>query len=176
MINRTTQFIMPLLFPYNYIDYFNCYLGLNELKDVTGKIYCVSVKEIPKKILSDIKNMDNYIGSTFVNNKQVLILSIKDEYEIDFNKFLVGNYKSIDVNTKRIIYKFWFDNYKQNDIFANITMGILYSLFDDEEAIEKMIYHLTVTDRDYDKIYNVLKQHNELESILKIEDEIYKIN
>ena len=55
-------------------------------------------------------------------------------------------------------------------------MRILYSLFDDEESIEKMIYHLTVTDRDYDKIYNVLKQHNELESILKIEDEIYKIN
>ena len=116
------------------------------------------------------------VGPRFVNNKQVLILSIKDKYEIDFNKFLVGNYKSIDVNTKRIIYKFWFDNYKQNDIFANITMRILYSLFDDEESIEKMICHLTATDRDYDKIHNVLKQHNELESILKIEDEIYKIN
>jgi len=174
MINRTTQFIMPLLFPYNYNDYFNCYLGLNKLKDVEGNVYCVAKKDIPIKILTTIKNYTNYIGSTFVNKKQILILNIPDKYQDDYIKFLVGNYKLININTKRIIYKFWFDNYKQNNIFANITNKILFSLFDDIQSIENLTDSLSILIKDYDEIFKIIKNNKEVESILKISEEIYK--
>jgi len=176
MINRTTRFLVPLIFPYNYIEYIDGYIGLNKLNDVEGKIYCVAKTVIPEKILLTIKNKSNYIGSTFVNNKRILILKIPEQYKQDYNMFLIGNYKSINKQTKRIIYKFWFDNYKQNDTFANITNNILYSLFDDDMIKEILTDNLSTTMKEFNDILEVLDKKNETESILKLTEEIYKTN
>ncbi len=166
MINRTTQFIMPLLIDKKYSNAIRAYLAINELKDIPNNIYVIL---IDKKDEEYIKNNIYYHGEIKINNEIYYSLFICDEFKEDFKKFIIGAYSKISNKSKRKIVNFWKN---ENKTVYNIVYNTLYNI---EETRNKLLDFLYSKD-DRNKGKKILEEVEEVNSKITIEEEIIITN
>jgi len=164
-INRTTQFILPLLIKIESLDIFRAYLGIDKFDDLNGIIYLKILNNEIKLNKLNLKNPECYQGLVYIENNPIFIVKLPDRYISDFHKFIVGNYTEISLDTRREIYYFWF-HANSNIIDTNkITSIVFDTLFDYDLAKIELFTELLINDKDYKDII-------EVNSIMKLTDEL----
>ena len=170
-MNRTTLFLIPLVLDYVYIYYIEGYLGLNYLEDINGVIYLTPKTLIPEKLKTNIEENENFKGKTIINKKTFYIFQIPEIYIKDYEQFVIGNYRKMKYETRRLIYQFW-----HNTDLDSIKNIVLNTLFENEKINDLIAEDLSKNNFDKKEIKKIINKMNEVNSIPKIEEEIYYTN
>jgi len=164
-MNRTKQFIGPLILTFDILKFVDCYLGINKLNDINGLIYIVSPNE---RISLQLEQHKNFNGKTIYKDQTIFILKLNNKYLKDYEQFILGNYSKISLNTKRKIYRYWMHNG-----IKSIENIVFNSLFNQEELKNILSQKYTNTQHDKELFFQKIKNITEVNSIPKLKDEIF---
>ncbi len=164
--NRTTTYMLPFVTD-SYDKTIQAYLGINELKNVDFSIYVTG----NSFIIEQLKQQDNFRGITYINNKPLCMMFIPVKYhDDDYMKFVVGNYG--EIKNKRILLEYWAKHDK--NCYNKLCTNFYNKAYLKKVLVEELKTNRNNFKEDTDKytLEDILASLNEVDNILKLEDEL----